>query len=134
MTNVKIRFNTFIGGSTFELDNVCSQAAGNGLQIVGNLMERTSPPAESAGPPNSSPTTSTPATAPAARTRPTSAPTSATIVSDTNGGNGHLRGAVGSTTADGYVPPTVRGGCPATDIDGQRRPTTGTCDAGADER
>jgi hypothetical protein len=56
------------------------------------------------------------------------------IVNDANGGNAHLRGAAGSTVADGYVPVTVRGGCPATDIDGQPRPTTGTCDAGADER
>ena len=42
LTNVKLRFNTFVGGSTFDLDNVCTQASGNGLQIVGNLMKRTS--------------------------------------------------------------------------------------------
>jgi hypothetical protein len=56
------------------------------------------------------------------------------IVNDANGGDPHLRGAPGSTVADNYVPTTVRGGCPATDIDGQPRPTTGHCDAGADER
>ena len=39
---MKIRFNTFIGGSTFNLDIPCTQASGNGLQMVGNLMKRTS--------------------------------------------------------------------------------------------
>jgi chitodextrinase len=42
----------------------------------------------------------------------------------------HLTGA--ASTPDNMVP--VSAGCPATDIDGQPRPTSGFCDAGADER
>ena len=48
--------------------------------------------------------------------------------------NFHLAGAAGSTMADNYVPASVAGGCPATDIDGKARATSGACDAGADER
>jgi hypothetical protein len=135
LTNFKLRFNTFIGGSTFNLDSPCSQAAGNGLQIVGNLMKRTAPTCGVNWTPeyvthniySGSFTCGQNATN-------VGADLSAVIVSDTNGGDPHLRGAPGSTVADNYVPATVRGGCPATDIDGQPRPSTGSCDAGADER
>ena len=135
LTNVKIRFNTFIGGSTFGLDNVCTQAGGNGLQVVGNLMKRTSTTCGVGWTPeyvqynvySGSGTCGSNALNVGANF-------SNVIVSDVNGGDGHLKGAAGSTAADSYVPTTVRGGCPATDIDGQPRPTTGTCDAGADER
>jgi hypothetical protein len=41
----------------------------------------------------------------------------------------HLTGA---SAADGLVP--VSAGCPATDFDGQARPRSGRCTAGADER
>jgi hypothetical protein len=135
LTNVKLRFNTFVGGSTFGLDNVCSQAAGNGLQIVGNLMKRTSTTCGVGWTPeyvvynvySGSGTCGANATN-------VGADLSTLILSDTNGGDAHLRGSAGSTVADGYVPTSVRGGCPATDIDGQPRPSSGSCDAGADER
>ena len=135
LTNVKIRFNTFIGGSTFNLDIACTQADGNGLQIVGNLMKRTSVTCGVGWTPehaaynvySGSGTCGTNATNVGANL-------SNVVVSDVNGGNGHLKGAAGSTPADNYVPATVRGGCPATDIDGQARPTVGMCEAGADER
>ena len=133
LTNVKIRFNTFIGGSTFNLDLACSQAAGNGLQIIGNLMKRTSVTCGVGWTPelaayniySGSGTCGTNATNVGADLNPV-------ITADTDTGDAHLK--PGTTTADNYVPTTVRGGCPATDIDGQPRPTTGTCDAGADER
>ena len=135
MTNVKIRFNTFVGGSTFEMDNVCSQAAGNGVQMVGNLMERTSPTCGIGWTPElvahniySGNGTCGSSTLNVGATLGT------VITSDVNGGNADLRGAIGSTVADGFVPASVRGGCPVRDIDGQLRPTTGGCDAGADER
>ena len=135
LTNVKIRFNTFIGGSSFNLDIPCTQASGNGLQLVGNLMKRTSVSCGVGWSPeladynvySGSGTCGTNA-------RNVGADLNPVIVSDTNGGNALLRGAAGSTSADGYVPTSVRGGCPATDIDGQTRPTSGCCDAGADER
>ena len=44
--------------------------------------------------------------------------------------NYHLARA--KSTADNLVP--VSAGCPATDIDGQRRGANGFCDAGSDER
>jgi hypothetical protein len=51
-----------------------------------------------------------------------------------NGGSGaemdyHL---VGASVADDLIPVSV--GCPATDIDGEERPVSGGCDAGADQR
>ncbi|MDB4955583.1 MAG: hypothetical protein JWO36_3152 [Myxococcales bacterium] len=50
---------------------------------------------------------------------------------DAVAGDFHLAGSPGSTVADGRVPAVQ---CPAIDIDGDPRPTTGFCDAGADER
>ena len=43
-------------------------------------------------------------------------------------------GPARKTLADDRVPATVAGGCPRTDLDGQRRPMQKLCDAGADER
>jgi pectate lyase len=135
LTNVKIRFNTFIGGSMFSLDVPCTQTAGNGLQIIGNLMKRTSTSCGVGWSPELMTHNIWSGTG-TCGTNATNVGTTlgSVIVSDANGGDGHLRGAPGSTVADNYVPATVRGGCPASDIDGQPRPTTGFCDAGADER
>jgi hypothetical protein len=135
LTNVKVRFNTFLGGSTFELDAPCTQAAGNGLQIVGNLVKRTSVTCGVGW----TPELVTHNVYSGSGTCGSNALNVGTtlgnvIVNDSNGGDPHLRGAPGSTAADNRVPTTVRGGCPATDIDGQPRPTSGFCDAGADER
>ena len=135
LTSVKIRFNTFLGGSTFNLDIPCTQVGGNGLQMVGNLMKRTS---VSCGL-NWDPELSTYNIYSGSGTCGSSAANvgadlSAVIVNDANGGDPRLKGSAGSTRADVFVPANVRGGCPATDIEGQQRPTSGRCDAGADER
>lgn len=48
------------------------------------------------------------------------------------GQNMHLGASSG--TADNFVPTNVPGGCPATDMDGNTRPKSPNCDAGAFER
>ena len=111
---MKVRFNTFIGGSTFNLDIPCTQASGNGLQIVGNLMKRTSADLRLGWSPelathnlySGSGTCGSNAANVGANLSPV-------IVNDDNGGDHRLKGSPGSTKADGFVPVSVRGGCPA---------------------
>jgi hypothetical protein len=133
LTNVKIRFNTFLGGSSFNLDIACNQTSGNGLQMIGNLMKRTSVSCGVGWTPELAVYNIYSGSGTCGSNALNVGGTLGSVVmSDVNGGDAHLRGAAGSTAADGYVPTTVRGGCPATDIDAQSRP--GACDAGADER
>jgi hypothetical protein len=132
LTNVKIRFNTFVGGSTFNLDIACNQAAGNGLQIVGNLMKRTSVTCGVGWSPEYAAYNVYSGSGTCGSNAINVGPNlSGVIVSDTDNGDAHLK--AGATAADGYVPTSVRGGCPATDLEGQSR-GSGSCDAGADER
>jgi hypothetical protein len=136
LTNVKIRNNTFLGGSGMDLSGGCTQ--GNpGVSISGNIRNGQSlacgtgwatPPAISretfynggatcgAGSQNLG--SSAAALDPFVITNSNAAP------------DAHLKGATGAL--DGSVPTTM--GCPASDVDAQSRPTTGGCDAGADER
>jgi hypothetical protein len=133
LTNVKIRFNTFIGGSTFNLDIACTQTTGNGLQIIGNLMKRTSVTCGVGWTPDYVSHNIYSGTGICGSSAlNVGADLSNVITSDTNGGDAHLKAT--TTAADNYVPATVPGECPATDLDGEPRPTTGLCDAGADER
>jgi hypothetical protein len=137
LTNVKVRFNTFIGGSMFDLAIACSQAPGNGMTVVGNVLKRTSTSCGSNGgtvPEVFSHNVWSGGGTCGSNAVNVGADLNSVIVSDSNNGDARLRGAAGSTAADNFVPATVRGGCPATDIEGRPRPTTGSCDAGAYER
>ena len=140
-TNVKIRFNTFLGGSTFNLDIPCQPASGRGgLHIYGNLLKRTS---VTCGPAEGDPWNPLPAIEYNLYSGSDTCGTNATnvgqdlssvIKADANARSGDPHLVAGTNTAVDYVPITADTPCPERDFEGDPRPESGSCDAGADER
>jgi len=137
LTNVKIRSNTFLGGSGTDLSGGCTQGS-PGVTISGNVRNGqssacgtgwASPPAISrevfynggatCGTGSQNLGAGATALSPFVASHSNTAP------------DAHLTGGAGRL--DGAVPATS-GGCPTKDIDTQDRPIEGSCDAGADER
>jgi hypothetical protein len=132
-TNVRIRFNTFLGGSGFDMAIPCQPAVG-GVTLVGNLRNGSSAACSTGW--------STPPVMRYELYHTFGALCSGlgnlniggllTFVANNSNTapDPHLTGLI--NLAENRVP--VSAGCPLHDIDGQPRPVSGFCDAGADER
>jgi hypothetical protein len=138
LTNVLIRFNTFMGGSGFDMTVNCTMGS-PGLVFVGNLRNGSSAACASGW-------TIKPifryevyhtygSTCAGTGNINIGGSLSSIVLNDTNGASkdARLRGSDGSTQADNRVPTSA--GCPSTDFMGTPRPgDSGFCDAGAHER
>lgn len=137
-TNVKIRFNTFLGGSGFDMDNACTMGS-PGVTFTGNIRNGSTVACGTIWPVD--PTFEYEIYYKYGGTCAGTGNTnlgigwdlSAVVVSDSDTApNAHLAGVAGSTDADDYVPTAA--GCAPSDLDGDARPQDAACDAGADER
>lgn len=133
-TNTKIRFNSFLAGSGFDMDNACTMGS-PGVTFTGNIRNGSS--VACAGIWSVPPTfqyevyhTYGTTCGGTGNTNIGGSPTFFT--SDTNTApDAHLTGAE-TQTPDNKVPTSAT--CPSEDFDGQTRPNDTNCDAGADER
>jgi hypothetical protein len=121
--NVRIAFNSFQSNTGLFVDRV-PECLFRNVQVIGNLMMRGTCDRDFAYAYNAYSTASSGSTCSSTDRIAGPAFPYADPAADF-----HL---AGPSVADGLVP--VGAGCPILDIDGQRRPTTGACDGGADER